>query len=66
MSRIRSATGIEDLAELAALVEAAGDVAVDPVGGAEHGEEDPGREHVLLAEQQPEEDGDAGQPERPR
>ena len=36
----RSAVGIEDLAELAALVEVARDVAVDPVGRAEHREQD--------------------------
>ena len=37
--------GVEDLAELAALVEVPGDVAVDPVGRAEHGEQDRGRDH---------------------
>ena len=39
---------VEDLAELAALVEVAGDLAVDPVGGAEHREQDPGRERLVL------------------
>ena len=34
---------VEDLAELAALVEVAGDVAVDPVGRAEHREQQPRR-----------------------
>ena len=58
---------IEDLAELAALVEVARDPAVDPVGRAEHGEQRgraaPGR--VGLPEH-PEEDRDAEQPGRPR
>ena len=39
--------GVEDLAELAALVEVPGDVAVDPVGRAEHREQDRGRDLVL-------------------
>ena len=53
---------VEDLADLAALVEVPGDVAVDPVGGPEDREQDPGRDRAVLAEQEPEEDRDAGQP----
>ena len=53
---------IEDLADLAALVEVAGDVAVDPVRRAEHREQDPGRDRPILAEQEPEEHGDPGEP----
>ena len=54
--------GIEDLAELGGLVEVAGDVAVEEVGGAEHAEEPRRRCPVLLVEQQPEEHGQAQQP----
>ncbi len=57
---------VEDLADLAALVEVAGDVAVDPVGRAEDREQDARLERVVLAEQEPEEHGDAGEPQRPR
>ena len=46
---------VEDLAELAALVEVTGDVAVDPVGGAEDREQHGGRDRLVLAQQQPEE-----------
>ena len=50
-SRTRSAIGIEDLAELAALVEVPGDVAVDPVGRAEHREQRRGRDAPRPASQ---------------
>ena len=46
MNSRRSADGVEDLAELGHLVEAAGDVAVDPVGGAEGAEQHGGGEPV--------------------
>ena len=46
---------VEDLADLRALVEVPGDVAVDPVGGAEDREQDPGRDRPVVVEQQPEE-----------
>ena len=53
---------VEDLAELAALVEVPRDVAVDPVGRAEAGGQQPGGELVVGAPQQPEEQRHAGQP----
>ena len=54
---------VEHLAEVAALVEVAGDPAVDPVGGAEHGQQRGRREQLVVGEQ-PDEDrcaGEAGQ-----
>ena len=62
---MRSATGIEDLAELAALVEAAGDPAVDPVGRAEHREQRRGGEQ-LVGDEQPDEQRGAGEAQRAR
>ena len=53
---------VEHLAELAHLVEVAGDVAVDPVGDAEHAEQHRRRQPVVPAEQQPEEHRQAQQP----
>ena len=53
---------VEDLAELGHLVEVAGDVAVDPVGGAEQAEQPGGRRTVVPPEQQPEEQRDAQEP----
>ena len=53
---------VEDLAERGHLVEAAGHVAVDPVGGAEHGQQDGGLRLVVQPEEQPEEQRDAEQP----
>ena len=46
---------VEDLAEVGHLVEVAGDVAVDPVGGAEGRQQHGGRGPVVPAEQQLEE-----------
>ena len=58
---------VEDLAELAALVEVAGDVAVDPVGRAEHREQHRGRDAARpRPQQQPEEHGHAQQPDDAR
>ena len=55
---------VEDLAELAALVEVARDVAVDPVGRAEHGEQHGGAAPGgMRLPQHPEEHGDAQQPD---
>ena len=42
---------VEHLAEVAALVEVAGDPAVDPVGGAEHRQQRGGREQLVVGEQ---------------
>ena len=50
---------IEHLAQVGHLVAAAGDVAVDPVGGAQHGEEHRRRGEGVLDEQQPHEDREA-------
>ena len=58
---------VEDLAELAALVEVPGDVAVDPVGRAEHRRAAPAAAIGSSgAPEQPEEHGHARQPQRPR
>ena len=53
---------VEHLAELADLAEAAGEVAVDPVGGAEGTEDQRGGDLVVEAEQQPEEHRQAQEP----
>ena len=47
---------VEHLAELAHLVEVAGDVAVDEVRHAEDGEQHRGRDDLVPPEQQPQED----------
>ena len=52
--------GVEHLAELRHLAVAAGDVAVDPVGRAEHGEEGRGGDAVVEAEEEPQEQRDRG------
>ena len=55
---------VEDLAELADLAEAPGEVAVDPVGGPESAEQ-PGRGgRVVASEQEVQEQRQAGQPEQ--
>ena len=64
MNSRRSAVGIEHLAQLAHLAEAAGDVAVDPVGRAEPAEQPRRAGAVVAAEQQVEEDRDAQQPDQ--
>ena len=53
---------VEDLAQLRLLVHVPGQVAVDPVGGAEGGEQPGGGRPVLLREQQPQEHRQARQP----
>ena len=53
---------VEDLAEVADLVEAAGDVAVEEVGDAQPGQQPGGRGAVLLAEEEPEEQRAEAQP----
>ena len=54
-NRSRSATGSSTLPSVRHLVEVAGDVAVEEVGDAEHGEERRGRGPVLLDEEEPQE-----------
>ncbi len=54
---------VEDLAQRGDLMEPTGHVAVDPVGRAEHAEQYGGRRLAVGAEEQPQEEGDAGQPD---
>ncbi len=54
--------GVEDLAELADLVEAPGEVAVDPVRGAQRPEDQRCTDLIVEAEEHPEEHRQAQQP----
>ena len=60
-TRTRSASGVEHLADGRHLVPAPGHEAVDPVGGAEDGQQDGRRGLAVRAEEQPDEHRDAGQ-----
>ncbi len=53
--------GVEELAELADLVEATRQVPVNPIGGADHTQQPARSRRVVAAEQQPQEDGDEEQ-----
>ena len=55
---------VEDLAELADLPEAAGEVAVDPVGGPEPAEQPRGGGRIVASEQEVEEQRQTGQPQQ--
>lgn len=57
-------SGIEDLAELAGLIELAGDEAIDPVGASEQSEQPSSPRPVVLSEQEVEEEGQTHQPQQ--